>query len=387
MTRMRRLLSNTSTLPDVSNAKQRIASIQVCRGLAAMAVVLSHLLNVEEKYFHTNLTGIFQFGVLGVDLFFVISGTVISSITVGKFTAPNSAETFLRRRFYRILPIYWVYSALFLAAYLYNPLWFNNSTGHHVNILKSFLLIPAQEGMLVRQGWTLSYEMYFYLVFFLLLLLASENLAPVLLSIWGVAIIAVSLLLPAPRSPILTVFTSPMIFEFLAGCLIFHVYRRAVLHPRVGIILVSCAIFWLGFIVYWTNYAHAASQLWIEVSRWGRPALYGSFSALFLLGIMELERTKIIRFARLFENIGDWSYSIYLSHLVVVEIIGRAISHYAARVSFSIFCVDAIALPLVVLVGYLSYSSIEFPLMTLLSRRAGKPGIAMRSGDSVGSNP
>jgi len=367
--------------------RQRIISIQACRGVAAMLVVLVHLSNVERKDFPSHLTGIFQFGNLGVDLFFVISGVVISTVTVGKFSNPRSAGTFLKHRLFRIFPIYWIYCAIFLSGYLYNPLWFNNSTGHRVDIVDSFLLIPTNGGMLIMQGWTLSYEMYFYLMFFLLLFFVSERLAPVFLSIWGAGIVAAALLFTGPKWPVLDLVASPLILEFLAGCLIFHIYHRAALHPRVGSVLVAISVLWLSGIVFLTYHAHGGSQLWIQDSAWARPVCYGVFAALFLLGLMELERSNFIRFSRPFEAVGNWSYSIYLSHLAIVEIVGRVTAHFAARIPFSIFFVYAISLPLVLLLGYLSYNWIEVPLMTILYKRTGKPGLSVRSLASVGPNP
>jgi len=154
-------MTQISASPSTSPTQRRLVSVQVCRGLAAIIVVLAHLHNVELKYFPTNFMGIFQYGILGVDLFFVISGVVISAVTVGKFSSARNAGTFLYHRFARIYPTYWVYSALVLAAFLYNPLWINAASGHHVDILPSFLLIPTHLPMLVMQGWTLSYEIYF----------------------------------------------------------------------------------------------------------------------------------------------------------------------------------------------------------------------------------
>lgn len=90
----------------MSVVKRRIASIQVSRGIAAMLVVLVHLSNVERKDFQSHLTSIFQFGNLGVDLFFVISGTVISAVTVGKFANAAAAGRFLKHRLLRIFPVY-----------------------------------------------------------------------------------------------------------------------------------------------------------------------------------------------------------------------------------------------------------------------------------------
>lgn len=362
----------------VPNKPQRIIGIQACRGLAAVLVVLVHLSNVERKEFSTHLTGVFQFGNLGVDLFFVISGVVMSMITLNKFSSAQNAGIFLKHRFFRIFPIYWFYSVIFLAGYLYNPLWFNRSTGHHVDIVQSFLLIPTRGGMLIMQGWTLIYEMYFYLVFFLVLLFVSERLAPLFLSVWGTAIAVSSMLFVGPNWPVLDVITNPISFEFLAGCLIFHVYRKAILRPRAGMILVTASVFWLSLVLFWTFHAHGGNQLWIQESRWARPACYGVFAALFLLGLMELERSKFIHFARPFEAVGDWSYSIYLSHLAIIEVVGRTTAQFAARIQWSILLVYAVSFPLVFLVGYLSYTWVELPLMKILYKGSRSGGVSQR---------
>jgi exopolysaccharide production protein ExoZ len=360
-------MSQTVGLAPSPNTKHRLVSIQVCRGFAAISVVLAHLHNVELKYFPTNFMGAFQYGVLGVDLFFVISGIVISAVTVGKFSNRRYSRTFLYHRLARIFPVYWVYSAIVLVAFLYNPLWINAGSGHHVNIFASFLLIPNNFGMLVMQGWTLSFELYFYFVFFLLLLFVPEKNAPFFLALWGVFIIMVASLMPTPAQPILVLITSPSVFEFLAGCLIFHLYRRVVFRPKVGLVLITAAFTWLFIIMAWSRHSHGSNQIWIEHFPWIRLGIYGSFSSIFLLGVMELERSGFIRFVRPLSLIGDWSYSIYLSHLIVIELVGRILFHFAVYPRFAIVLVDGVALPLVLLVGYLSYTLVERPLISLIN--------------------
>jgi len=205
--------------------KKRIVSIQVCRGLAAMVVVLAHLSNVEQKYFATHLLNVFQFGVAGVDLFFVISGVVISSVTVGQFHSTHNAVRFLYHRFARIYPILWIYTSVVLVAFLYNPHWVNAKNDGHVEIARSYFLIPGHYGFLLMQGWTLSFEVYFYLIFFLLMLISTEKLAPWLLALWGLLAICGALLNTSHTNPLIDLTASPLVFEFLAGCVIFSIYR------------------------------------------------------------------------------------------------------------------------------------------------------------------
>jgi exopolysaccharide production protein ExoZ len=364
-------MSQPALLAHPPSNKHRLVSIQVCRGLAAIFVVLAHLHNVELKYFRTNIMGIFQYGVLGVDLFFVISGIVISAVTVGKFSNRRYARTFLYHRLARIYPVYWIYSAIVLVAFLYNPLWINAGSGHRVSILASFLLIPTNLAMLVMQGWTLSFELYFYFIFFLLLFFVPERRAPFFLAVWGVSISIASLIL-VPAQPILGLITSPSVFEFLAGCVIFHLYRRGTLRPTAGFVLIPVAFIWLAMIMAWSTYHHGSNQIWIEHTPWIRLGLYGSFSSILLLGIVELERSGLIRFARPLSVIGDWSYSIYLSHLILLELIGRVVFHFAVHVRFAMLIVDTVSLPLVLLAGYLSYTLLERPLITLLNKKPAK---------------
>ena len=349
-------------------SSKRIISIQVCRGLAAMLVVMAHLRGDEIKYCSTNLLLIFQYGGMGVDLFFVISGIVITSVTAGKFRSPSNARTFIHHRIARIFPIYWIYTTIVLAAYLIHPAWINAGSGHHAGILASYLLIPTGRDMLVLQGWSLSYELYFYLVFFLLLF-TSERVAHRLLITWAAAIILLNAIGAISYQPILWLLTSPAVLEFLAGCLIFHLYRSHRLHPKAGALLIAAALLWTAAVILYNAHTHQWDIDAIEGRRWIRTPLYGTPAALLILGAMELERSGIIRFFRLFESIGDWSYSIYLSHIIVIKIVSRTLHTLAPTLPYAVLLLICISLPLVLITGYLSYSRLERPLIDLLYKR------------------
>jgi exopolysaccharide production protein ExoZ len=351
---------------------KRIVSIQVCRGLAAMLVVMAHLRGEEIKYCSTNFLRVFQFGGMGVDLFFVISGIVISSVTVGRFDSAANAGTFIYHRFARIFPVYWIYTTVVLVAYLFNPAWINAGSGHRANILASYLLVPTHRDMLVLQGWSLSYELYFYVVFFLLLFV-SERVARSFLIGWAAVIILLNVTGAISFQPVLWVLTSPAVLEFLAGCLIFRIYRSSRLHPAVGVCLVAAAFLWIAAVVLYNAHAHLWDVDVIEGRGWIRIPLYGTFAALLLLGAMELERSGIVRYFRVFEAIGDWSYSIYLCHIIVIGVVSRVLVAFVPGVGHSIGFIVLIGLPLVLICGYFSYTWIERPLIGLLYKpRAGE---------------
>jgi peptidoglycan/LPS O-acetylase OafA/YrhL len=344
-----------------------------------MLVVLAHLHGVEGKYCNTNFLLPFEHGALGVDLFFVISGVVIASVTIDKFGSPHNAVTFLYHRLARIFPIFWIYSTIALIARRFNPLATATIPEHPVNLLASYLLIPTHLPMLLLQGWTLTYELYFYLVFFLLLLFAPQRIAPWLLALWGIAVVGLKLWIGlSPHAPI-NVLISPSVLEFLAGCLLFHLYRRSRLPRAAGILIVLAAFLWLAAILIYTSHTHPGQPTWIEEAPWLKILLYGTFATLLLLGAIELERTALIRYFPLLASIGDWSYSIYLSHLLVLELIGRIAFRVLPHRPDSILIITLIGLPSTIVVGYLSYTWLERPLMTRLYKPTQRqPVILMR---------
>lgn len=349
---------------------KRIVSIQVCRGVAAIAVVLAHLRNVEVKYFKTAFMSLFQFGVMGVDLFFIISGVVIAVVTTGKFGNLRSAGTFLYHRLARIYPIYWCYAAIVLAAFLYNPAWINAGSGHQANILRSFLLLPTTQP-LIMQSWTLSFELYFYIGAFLLLAVLPNRFAVAGFVLWaGIAVTCGVFSHPAQQ--ILQVVFSTSVLEFLAGYLLYRVYLRTRLHPSAGLAMLAASALWLATAIVW-SVAHYPDQLWIETSIWLRPAIYGISAFLFLYGLLELERSAQLRFGRFLEGVGDWSYSVYLSHIIVIEFFGRTAARFFAHRRFAILLVDLFSIPAVLLVGYLSFTFVERPITAFFYRPTLKP--------------
>ena len=124
---------------------KKIQNIQALRGIAVLSVVFFHLIPIEQKYGGSTsiLPTFFQFGMFGVDLFFVISGFVMVTVAKGKYQLPKQALKFVYRRVSRIYPTYWFYSLLVLTIFFIQPAWVNSSQGNQVNILESFLLLNS----------------------------------------------------------------------------------------------------------------------------------------------------------------------------------------------------------------------------------------------------
>ena len=351
------------------NSKSRILSIQALRGVAAMVVAFYHLHHVENKYFATHTTGALQYGWMGVDLFFVISGVVISLVTAGKFQNRPNAFRFLYHRLARIFPIYWVYYFIVLAAYLYNPMWISAATGHHLDVWPSFFLLPCYS-MVVGQAWSLSYELYFYLAFFLILLFVPERYVLHALAAWGGIICLFECFLrPQYQHYVLWLLTDTFLYEFLLGCVLLHIFRRFEFAARTGGAMVLLSIAWFGAWVILTSTMHGGNSDWIKNSYWMRPLCCGVTGFLLLFGIMVMERAGAFKVNKALSDLGDWSYSIYLSHQIVVELVGRIVARFF-DFYYAIFLVEVIAIPAVVLVGYCSYRWLENPVLHYLYRRS-----------------
>lgn len=169
------------------NPGKELRGIQYLRGLAASLVVFEHVSSMSElpKYFGAApLGGFMAVGAVGVDLFFVISGFIIVYVSLhsAQLSPRMSARTFITRRFVRIVPFLWVcvlaYALLRIAgrgAFEAGP------------YIRALTLFPIGS-VLPNTVWTLRHEFLFYLVFTSCLSLRQLRFAP--LALWlGVSIL------------------------------------------------------------------------------------------------------------------------------------------------------------------------------------------------------
>ena len=149
-------------------------NIQFLRFVAAMLVVLYHSairLPENDSAFRIIFNAGESVGFAGVDIFFVISGYIMAHTSAGQSGTANSMN-FARRRLARIFSGYWPFFILAVIIFAYlRPEHFAAS-----NLVKSFLLWPQPlNHVLLEITWTLSFELYFYLLFSLLILFFSPR--------------------------------------------------------------------------------------------------------------------------------------------------------------------------------------------------------------------
>lgn len=336
------------------------------RGVAVLAVVFFHLMLIEGRYGGANriLPDWLQFGTFGVDLFFVISGFVMVTVTRGKFQKTKNALLFLYHRISRIYPLYWVYTTLALLVFLIQPSWVNSSQGNQVNILASYLLLPADLLPLVQVGWTLIHEMYFYLVFFVMMLALPERFLPASMLVWGIVIAVFG---ASTGNATYNLVFHPLTIEFLIGCMLAWHYHKFTALKLNGHWLVAIAC--LGMLAAIVGYVYYQSVTAAPPDRWWRLLYYGIPATVIVFCITHAERNGVILPNPLIQS-GNASYSIYLSHLFTVNVVGRVWNLFAVESIIDNIFVLPIIFIMVLAVGFISYWYIELPLLKVSRRFA-----------------
>ncbi|GJL96027.1 MAG: acyltransferase [Hyphococcus sp.] len=298
-------------------AQMRLQNIQALRGLAALAVVLSHLVFVEAKYSTAPiLSELFLFGMSGVDLFFVISGFIMVYITQTRQSAqPNNILDFLFARAARIYPLYWVVTLALLLVYLVRPDMVFASSSGEPNILKSFLLWPDERLPLLEVGWTLIHEMSFYLAFALLLFIPTKwRFAGAFF--WGVAVYIGLRAGWHEQTNITRILFHPLTFEFLAGAFVAWIMIARPL--KFGWVFSTIGAGGLIAAIYiWRNDMMALFDLpWHRVFTLLAPMSFILAAALAFEHRQKIAPRPLVR-------LGDWSYSLYLTHVLSISLAGR----------------------------------------------------------------
>lgn len=324
--------------------RHTLNNIQALRALAALAVVA----------YHVRTIGV---GLFGVDVFFVISGFIIC------YVADRRPEDFILHRVLRIVPLYWTATLVVFATAVFLPRLLQTddmSIGHLVN---SLLFIPyLRPNGLVQPvlflGWTLNYEMFFYLVFWACLLVFRKA-APITCAMALVIIVATTKLIH-PRLP-WAFWGDWRLLEFAGGIaafLLLESHGPAIRSIPKLMLWAICSASIVAMAWQTHSFSHA-----FEVAVCGPAAVILFIAAMGLEGRVAVPAIVIA--------IGDASYSLYLLHPYVLRTIER---FYHPAVGFSFAAVAASVAILIgsILAALVSFRYFEAPSNRLL-RRASSP--------------
>jgi exopolysaccharide production protein ExoZ len=341
-------------------------SIQGLRGLAALGVVMFHATFIEQKYSGGDglLPGFLYLGQSGVDLFFVISGFIMVTVTRGRFGRNRESLRFLWGRFTRIYPTYWFYFFLTLAIFLVRPEWVNSSQGNQADLLKSFLLWPDDRLPLVMVAWSLIHELWFYLVFAAILRFRERLLLPFLL-LWGAVVIVVNTFVTiSDFSPAIRIILHPYSLEFIVGALValFVYHGRTDLFSSRKALLITILVVSAGSYLVYTHDLLNHENL--------RAGVVGTLYGLLVLTFAASEKAGRIAVGRPVQFLGDISYTVYLSHTLVLSAIGRmwVMMNPVPDRLYDNLLAFLVMLAAVVGYGWAGYRLIERPALTVSHR-------------------
>jgi exopolysaccharide production protein ExoZ len=335
--------------------KSKLLSLEAGRGIAALLVVLFHCWHhCREAYGDFWLGRLFDFGHAGVDFFFVLSGFIILHAHRRDIGESSRLLNYVRRRFTRIYPIYWVIFAVTLVVLSMSSGAFPSDS----RIAVSALLLPTRDFPIMADTWTLQHEILFYSFFGVLIW--NRNLGAIAFGVWLIALIAARLGPVPSQIGLVLRLTSSFDFEFFFGMAAAWISKDFVLPaPKL-----FAAAGFLSFLAVGTAENTGVIHHWSFFTHLG----YGISAAVLVSGLAAWERRGAMRFPAPLVVLGDSSYTLYLVHVLVVGILWQLLMHLGiehvlpAWVTYSFLVAGSIAVALVV------RYAVERPIIALLRR-------------------
>lgn len=287
------------------------SQMQCLRGIAAILVLLFHFAPQLERYgLSYILPSIEKWGFWGVDIFFVLSGFVIA-LSSERLLGGQDGFRFILKRSLRVFLGYWPALALWLGV--------AGVLGWNINedklLVSFFLLSGSMGGYVLSIAWSLYYELLFYIIFFALIVFVAPRLRSIviqigasLLLLWCLAWIVFwpedVMLGSQPLRGVLSAYA----LEFFAGVFIYK--ARAVLDGR-RLAVVPLLMFALISLVV------GAQSSWFDKIEILRVGTYGFAAVAVVAATVCLEGA---RYSKALYVIGDSSYSLYLTHIVIINL-------------------------------------------------------------------
>jgi peptidoglycan/LPS O-acetylase OafA/YrhL len=346
---------------------ETLVTIQALRAFAAAGVALAHT-GVVTVMRQGATIPYFGFLDAGVDLFFVISGFIMVYTSERLFGRPNASQTFFVRRLIRIVPLYWLVTTVTLATAWFRLQDLSQTNYTWTGVLASYFFVPypTQSGAmipLVGLGWTLNYEMFFYVVFATAVVF-RQRIAVFSAASFLVAFVVVGRLVALP--PALRYLSDPIVLEFVFGMAIAVAYRDGLVIPKA----IAYALIALGIGVF-------GSTAILDLSQHSRVLVWGLPLACVMAGfVFAIEPETPNRLWRGLSFLGDSSYSLYLVHghaMLIPFLLGiRFAKDYPLTYTVMLMAVAIAA-------AVACYLIFERPVTQALRRLAVKPSPAAKA--------
>ena len=355
---------------DMERKTNKLDSIQSLRGIAVLLVIAFHFrVYLNGVYAQKDLGDLlFSIGEIGVDIFFVISGFIITYSSMNK--EKNRPMVFAAKRFFRLYPVYFI--VLTLAIYLNNEAVYTAS-----QIIKSYFLVPIDYNFIgpwsgysiIIPAWTLTYEIWFYVVFFFSLCI-SHKYRTTITSFSLISICVVGQLYfhgevflnPITQAPSgdgilrnLVFVSNPIIYDFILGMIVAEAYIRlpSSLLNKMPVIQFLNVTFIFAILLLCLGLRHGPGVV-----------AWGAYSFMIVAPIVLISKCKDVRSNQALTYVGEISYSLYINHMVVYTLAVVYLKPYGILdgngfgVFFAMICATFI-------VSIASYNFIEKPSVAI----------------------
>ena len=336
--------------------------IQVFRGIAALLVVFYHATKNGNEILTQNLLfNFFSFGGSGVDIFFVLSGFIITYTSQTNLGHHNKLIPFIKKRFIRIFPTYWIIITGFLLAQLLFPAFykthflFSTSSG-----LYTFFLLP-EHLMVNGVSWTLSYELFFYFLFSLAFLFPNKKISFVMGLLYCLIIISVAVggYQFNERNVWQNFILFPMNIEFFMGVSSAILVSR--LSPKSGVLLITA-----GGLLFLLMGVLSNNNILLFSNTYNRVVLFGIPAFLLITGAVVYELHKKINIYNIFLLLGDASYSLYLLHLPLIVAFYKIYLRLDIKSNIAFHLVTFVAIIAICFISILFFKFVEKPIINQL---------------------
>ncbi len=318
---------------------QQLGNLQLLRFFAASLVIIFHTVGSADKNGVATpwFDKLGDIGLSGVDIFFVISGFIMV-----QSQAHSTPRVFILRRIIRVFPLYGFLTIIY---FILASIFTDSFADLQLSIRWLIASLTFSSGMLgfgeplIWLGWTLEFELLFYLVFGLALLSRSAFLAGVLTLTTFFALVLIFGI-------------NPIVFEFGFGIVAAIIFQK-----------VKISTFFAKIILFIGAIALITSQM-MEPIFWNRVIIWGIPSFLLVLGLSSLKQTE----NKVIIKLGNSSYSAYLIQMFTIPILFQAVS----SLNFPFYSGDAlvvVSVLLTILSGLLMYEVAEKKVTRYLNKR------------------
>lgn len=358
-----------------NGADKRNIGLDIVRSAAILMVLLSHSRWFFTKYFDSGKWSVF--GVLGVELFFVLSGFLIGQIIIKDLSSGewNSLRVFYLRRWFRTLPLYY-------GLFIFYSLVYKQFHWQHIFFIQNYNINAYQ---FFTASWSLSVEEWFYLLIPLIILLIMKVTKIDIRKLFFPVCTAIILIETFSRIYYVTNFNPPWDYGIrvntflrldsivlgvtLAGIKSYYknLYDGALKYSKYIIFLGSIGFMLVG--IYYVYFKGAGRA--IDSSFFSRTLLFNVMPLGALMIVAGLEKDKLIssfgntKLSNIFRFISKTSYSIYLINYDLYQFMLKV--NHSSNILVSIMWL-IITLAIMFIIAHILYKYYELPIMNLRDR-------------------